>query len=44
MVKRRISISLNSLLVVKLDKIRGLIPRSRYLEKIIHENLANKDE
>ncbi len=44
MTKKIVGISLDTILLSKLDKVRGLIPRSRYLEKIIGDRLADNDD
>jgi len=37
--KRKIGISLEPEIVEKIDRERGLIPRSRYIEKLLKEGL-----
>jgi len=37
--KRKIGISLDPEIVEKIDEERGLIPRSRYIEKLLRERL-----
>jgi len=44
MAKRIVSISLDSVLLTNLDDTRGLISRSKYVEKIIEEKLENGHE
>jgi len=41
MVRQKVTIALDPKLVQKIDDDRGLIPRSRYIEKLLKESLAN---
>jgi len=41
MARKTVTISLEPKLVKKIDEDRGLIPRSRYIEKLLKESLGD---
>jgi len=43
MVKKIVGISLDNDLLFKIDQMRGLIPRSRYVSQILATNLGVRD-
>jgi len=42
--KTIIGISLDEKILSKLDEIRGLIPRSRFVAKVLEDNLVSNNE
>jgi len=42
MAKKKVTITLEHKLITKIDKDRGLIPRSPYIEKLLKEAIGDK--